>query len=389
MRKALTTCFAGAVLALAACSSDSSSEKGDLTVTVSGEGTSTPEFSFPATSPDEPAVVDGWDVKFDRILVTLDAISLAENPDMSPTDQSQTGPIVAQAKGPWVVDMTRPGAPTDVHPQTAFGAANLEIEGKNPSAQRLARFSSLDGQKQLDPTLRYGFGFEFVAATPGAKKTNLDAQADADYAEMIEKGITVLYVGTATFKGTDCKSSDPEYDFDGLPKTVKFRFAFKTPTKYINCQNTDLKGRPFDGEEAQRGVQLNKFGSTLAQITLHLDHPFWSTVDHDAAEMYFDQMAAVADADGNLTLDDLAGLDFTSFKDRHGRPLPWRSCVANKPPKDGTRGFDSGSVAVDPNGAPESALRNYADYVAYLQSTQGHLNADGLCAVQRQFAAPR
>ena len=100
-------------------------------------------------------------------------------------------------------------------------------------------------------------------------------------------------------------------------------------------------------------------------------------------------MAAVASPDGTLVTEDLAKLDFTSFKDREGKTLPWRSCVADKPVKTGARRFDSGSVPVDPNGVAESALRNYADFVTYQQSTQGHLNAAGLCAVQRNFAAPR
>src|SRR5690606_8596485 len=111
------------------------------------------------------------------------------------------------------------------------------------------------------------------------------------------------------------------YDFTKLPTTVKFRFGFKTPTKYKNCQNTDLRGKPFDGEEAQRGVQVSD--RTTARITLHVDHPFWSTVDHDSAELFFDQMAAAASPDGTLVIDDLATIDFTSFKDREGKVLPW------------------------------------------------------------------
>ena len=219
--------------------------------------------------------------------------------------------------------------------------------------------------------------------------------AEADYAEMIQKGWAVLYVGTATFKGVECHSSDaasPEserYDFTKLPKTVKFRFGFHTPTQYVNCQNSDLKGRAFAGEESQRGVQVREHGDTVAQITLHVDHPFWSTVDHDAAELYFDQIAAAATADGTVTLEDLGAVDFTSFKDRSGKSLPWRSCVAEKTPKEGMRKFDSGSVPVDPQASPDAALRNYSDYIHYQQSTEGHLNADGLCAVKRLFPSPR
>src|SRR5688572_21340136 len=98
-----------------ACSpeSDHHDENPNLTVTISGEGNALSGFSFPATSPDAPAFVDGWQVEFERILVTVDNIVLTDNPDMSPTDQSITGPVVARATGPWAVDMTKPGTPTD------------------------------------------------------------------------------------------------------------------------------------------------------------------------------------------------------------------------------------------------------------------------------------
>jgi hypothetical protein len=405
MKKTALALILGTATSLAACTShDHETSAPNLTVTISGEGSALSGFAFPPASSNDLAFVDGWDVKFERILVTVDDIALSDAPDTSPTDQAQTGVVVAAAKGPWAVDMTKPGAVTDIKPKTQtqqlrplddhdHGHAHGEGEGKDPHAQPLARFDALDGNKSFDPSSRYAFGFDIVTASTAAKHTNLDGAADADYAEMVSKGLSVLYVGTATFKGVDCKSSDEgsdkPYDFSALPKTVKFRFGFKTPTKYKNCQNTDLRGKAFDGEEAQRGVQVSEQGDTLAQITLHVDHPFWSTVDHDAAELFFDQMAAVASPDGVLVTEDLAKLDFTSFKDGAGKALPWRSCVADKPVKTGVRKFDSGSVPVDPNAAPESALRSYADFVAYQQSTQGHLNADGLCAVERKFSAPR
>jgi hypothetical protein len=51
--------------------------------------------------------------------------------------------------------------------------------------------------------------------------------------------------------------------------------------------------------------------------------------------------------------------------------------------------FDPGSVAVDPAGQPDKALRHYKDLVVYLAGTMGHLNDDGLCAVSRQYPSPR
>lgn len=396
--KKVTAAAATALLIACSSSHDHAADPPDLTVTISGEGEALTGFAFPPASSDDLAFVDGWDVKFDRILVTVDTITLSDNPDLSSTDQAQTGAIVARAKGPWAVDMTKPGAVTNIRPRARTLSLGTQAgdhdhdhaaDGKDAHAQTLARFSGLDGDKSFDPATRYAFGFDIVTATASAQRTNLDPTADADYTEMVTKGLSVLYVGTATFKGTDCKSSDPAYDFSTLPKTVRFRLGFTSPTTYKNCQNTDLRGKPYDGEEAQRGVQVRESGSTVAQITLHVDHPFWNTVDHDAAELYFDQMAAAASADGVLVSDDLASLDFTSFKDKAGKSLPWRSCIADKPVKQGTRNFDPGSVAVNPNAPASEALRSYSDYVRYQQSTQGHLNADGLCAIARNFPAPR
>jgi hypothetical protein len=385
MRKSLVVLAVSAIVACSATAADP--KRSSLTVTISGDGAALTGFAFPSTTANEPTFVDGWDVRFDRILVTVDNIVLTNTPDANPTDQAQTGPVVARATGPWAVDMTKPGTPTEVHP-VSHPADFGSIPGRNPVAQPLYRFDALDGGRALEPSVRYGFGFDVVAANASAKRTNLDARAAADYEDMVRMGFAVLYVGTATFRGKECASSDTSYDFGALPSVVKFRLGFRIPTQLVNCQNSDLGGKAFDGEESQRGVQVGS-SSSSAQITLHVDHPFWNTVDHDAAELYFDQMAAAASADGTLVVEDLERLDFTAFKDRTGRTLPWRSCVPEKPVKNGPRSFDAGSVAVDPAASPEQALRHYADYVAYQTSTEGHLNADGLCAVKRMYPAPR
>ena len=34
------------------------------------------------------------------------------------------------------------------------------------------------------------------------------------------------------------------------------------------------------------------------------------------------------------------------------------------------------------------ALRDYRDFMTYDQSTQGHLNSDGLCFVKRNYPSP-
>lgn len=372
-----------------------------LIFTISGEETAVTGYAFPPTAGSDFAVVDGWEVRFDRILITVDDIKLTDNPDLSPTDQSRTGDVLARAVGPWAVNLSAEGAvqtPADARPSSLrvlHGGDALEPTTGRGSTEdksvRLVTFDNLNlrGNTAFDPAQRYGVGYRVVAATAAATRVNLDVTANADYDEMIKKGWTTMYVGVATFKGQNCKSSDASYDFGKLPTVVKFRLGFATPTTYINCQNTDLTGKPFDGEEAQRGVQLNPGKANYAQLTFHLEHAFWDTVDHDQAKPFFDQMAAVA-KDGVVTSDELATLDPAGFTDAQGKALPWRSCLDSVPAKPGQRKFDTGSVPlVGRSGDATIGLRHYADFASYQQSTMGHLNADGLCAIAREYPSPK
>jgi hypothetical protein len=51
--------------------------------------------------------------------------------------------------------------------------------------------------------------------------------------------------------------------------------------------------------------------------------------------------------------------------------------------------FDSQGIPYDPSGDPTQALRGYLDYMTFTEATAGHLNANGLCAVQRNYPSPR
>ena len=107
---------------------------------------------------------------------------------------------------------------------------------------------------------------------------------------------------------------------------------------------------------------------------------------------HFDQLAArhVGEDAGIplATLNDQIGVDFLGFHDSEGTPLPWRSCLASYTAQSGTMSFDPHGVPVDPGADPSQALRDYRDFMAYDQSTQGHLNADGLCFVKRNYPSP-
>ena len=79
------------LLGLAACGASSTNENGGtMRITASGEILALNGYAYPPAQPDAPTFVDGWEVRFDTLLVTLDKFVVAENPDKSPNDQSLT-----------------------------------------------------------------------------------------------------------------------------------------------------------------------------------------------------------------------------------------------------------------------------------------------------------
>jgi hypothetical protein len=360
--------------------SNGSGAGGTVKVQIGGEELATAGLKFPSGS--EVTITDGWEIQFSHVLVTVGKVWLSDNPDRAPSDQSQTGDTLAEVAGPWAVDLHKPGTE--------------EAAGGEGTATALTTIDKLDkqGGAPLAAGERYAFSFDFVAAGEGAKVVNFDDDAEAKtlYDEARSKGYAVYYVGTATFKGTDCKSSDDTYDFSAVPSTVAFKLGFPTPASYLNCQNQDNQGEPFDGEEYQRGVTIKENQPTVAQITVHIDHPLYSDVQHEPL-LYFDQLAArlVGKADGSvLTLEDAVGVDPSAFDDGAGKALPWRACDGSDLPASKQRRFETGSVPVDPKADPAKALRDYRDFVHYVQSTQGHMNGgEGLCFAQRNYPSPQ
>ncbi|MFT3837925.1 MAG: hypothetical protein QM723_13120 [Myxococcaceae bacterium] len=365
-------------LALAGCGSN----EAKIQFTASGEVLALGGYDFPPATPGDPDFVDGWEVRFEKLLVTIDKISLYEGPDSSPTDQSKTGKKVAEVDGPWAIDLHKGG------PLTGKG-------GSDEQAYPIVTLDNqnLNGKADFDVTQRYAFGFDLVPATSSATRLQVDA-SDADYAEMIANGYVVLYVGTATWKGDgSCQSSVSGYDFSPMPKVVHFKLGFKSPTTYLNCQNPDLDpAKPLGGEEHERGVQPKAHDTVIAQVTVHTDHPFWESFTHDSPA-HFDPLAALAVQDGNgnfsVTLEAAKGVNYTAFI-LGANPLPWRWCDSTySPPNSATQmGFDSLTIPYQPSGDPKTSMRDYYDYLTYNQSTQGHLNSDGLCFVQRNYASP-
>ena len=365
-----------ATVFLACACSGHAAPPGSVEVQISGEDAAVDGFLYPTGS--EVTFTDGWELRFSHVLVTVADVTLSENPDQAPGDQSQTGAPVAKLAGPWAVDLGVPGS------VPAAGGEGLATPLGMLTSQNLR------GGEDFAPDERYAFGYRIVAARADAERVNFARgdETDALYARMVERGYAVLYAGTATFQGEDCATSDASYDFAHVPASVPFELGFTTPTTYVNCQNQENQGDAFEGEEYQRGLAIPSNRAALAQITLHLEHPFFSDTVHDSPVL-FDQMASARHGE-SLETEDFAALDPTAFTDAGGRALPWRACTADAElPAGKQRGFGVGHVLVDRAGDPGEVFRDYRDYVSYLQSTQGHLNGgEGLCFVKREYPSP-
>jgi len=369
---------------------------GGVLFAASGEVLALTGYAFPPVNMGDPAFVDGWDVHFTRLLVTVDDITLSSNPDKLPGDPSQTGGLVAQVQGPWAVDLA--------HDDPSY------LPGKGAPGEKAVPIAALAKNSAFatDGT-RYAFGFNLIGATtqtPDGRTTmnvNIDSAGLADYQEMVQNQCAVLYVGTATFKGgtvpnfETCNMDVGSVQYSKWPTTVNFRLCFKSPTTYVNCQNPDNDpAAAFPNEEHERGIAFKGSQSVIGQITVHTDHPFWDSVLHDTPA-HFDQFAARvvgqdAGAAPTVTLEMTEGVDYTAYSDALGNKLNWRYCIApptNVHPKfNGAMAFDPQNVPACSGANPATGICDYHDFTTYNQSTQGHLNSDGLCFVKRNYPSP-
>jgi hypothetical protein len=336
---------------------------------------------------------------------------------------------VAELTGPFVVDLHKGGAVVGQggYPEQATPIGVITNQ-------------NLNGGAALDPSITYGFGFSTIpagmpyvgytgeVAEYDAYNVNLDPTEADDYAYMVANGASVYYRGHAVWEGNNspygCSQTnagagidaglvvtdggpdggsptyvDGGYDFTKMPENgMNFRFAFSTPTNYVNCQNYTAAGMGIGGEANPRGVQISSAGSAIAQVTVHMDHPFWQSFAEDTP-VHWDDIAgqyvgvATPAAGGFIEshIDDFHGVPFQPFTDHTGTPLPWRNCsgMYYTPPGNGAMFFTTLSVPVCPGGSnPAVCIRDYYDYIRYTQSTQGHLNSQGLCYIDRQFPSP-
>jgi hypothetical protein len=396
---------------------------GGFAISISGESNAIDGYAYPPVDPKTATyMVDGWNWKIEKYIVIIDHITLWSDPNESASDQSKHGPAVAELNGPFVVDLHKGGP----------------LQGKGGGTEQALAIGAilnqnLKGNAPLDPTTTYGFGFSTVQAPAdgSAINVNLDASEEEAYQYMVAQGASVYYEGTAEWNGTQSGgqtgfgicSSDAKtdymdkaqtctvagkggtcpdagiYDFSQLPQTMAFKFAFPTPTNYVNCVNYTVS--QMAGHDV-RGVQPSTSGSVVNQVTVHMDHPFWESFEEDTP-VHWDQIAAqyVGEKSPTAELDDMKGVQFSPFKDKNGVVMPWHWCeTAYSPPSNGAMSFSTlnvpikadspctGKIGEDYTKANCPAIRDYYDFMRYTQSTQGHLNSQGLCFIDRQYPAP-
>ncbi len=197
---------AALAVATAGCGGNGAATKsggGTVQFTASGEVLALGGYAFPPVNAGDADFVDGWEVHFTKFIAVFDKVTLSETPglvgDRSVADGQEGG-----RDRRTVGDRPAQGGP---------------LSGKGGSDEQAFPIEAianqnLNGGAAFDSSVRYAFGFQSVPATASAKLLQIDA-GDADYAEMVQNGWNVLYVGTATWKG-DAAGVDLQVDRAGL-----------------------------------------------------------------------------------------------------------------------------------------------------------------------------
>ena len=126
------------------------------------------------------------------------------------------------------------------------------------------------------------------AVSPATATLELGGGAtDADKQLMVQNGYSLYVEGSVVKEGA----------------TKSFTWGFKTSTLYDRC-----KGE-VSGKETE-GVVVTNGGNDAIELTIHGDHLFYDDLQAPEAKVRVDNIAnADADADGKITLEELAAVD--------------------------------------------------------------------------------
>ena len=331
---------------------------GSVQVTYSGEAVGPLTLHGAPQGEGSPYFVDGWQVTFDTYLISLGNLRLTRDPEAS-QDPSVLGPVVAQAPGPFLVDMA---AASDFSQASGSGA--------------LLRWTHQDDGTPFARDGRYGFSFASRPATADMQVMGaVEPQQLAARAQMAAAGWTHYIAGTATFVGSGVHpDAAMQKRFAALPAQVPFVFGFNAAGNILNCRNPDLAGA--------HGLQATAAGAVNLQITAHVEHLFWDALGAESAPLRFDPIAAQASSLPGappLALHTLQQSLRATFSD--GTPLPDRApyITGLTVPTE-----QRGQVVYNTGSLPATAISNLADLMAFSVQAQLHLNGGGLCFIRGQ-----
>jgi hypothetical protein len=365
-----------------------------IEVTISGETLGENGLPFTPVNVGDPQFVDGWSVTFEKYIVVIGNVRLSPGATQY-ADQQQLNPVVATKPGPYVID---------VH-QLATNGVNgfVGADGEEP-AGAIFKWDTQDDGTPFDSSTLYAFSYDTVPAQYPATQVNLTADDFQIYDTMVKNHWNKYIEARANFVATG-QYPDPavEAKFEALaggvydgsgsayttPPEVHFVFGWNDATSSLNCINP-FNGDMDEADLANRGVEPNTNGATVAQVTIHTDHVFWDKLKQEGTPLRMDHIAAWAGADTNTTPLDLGSLGTkplaTTFAD--GTPLPDRAPYLNNPA--GTFTSDQANpdqVTLDLNGVTASNISGLSAFMAFSAQSQTHLNANGLCYIVGQNAS--
>ena len=336
------------------------------------------------------------------------------------------GPAVAQVTGPWVVDLHKGGP----------------LDGKGGGGEQALPFAVIDEpelerRRAVRSVDHVCFGFSTIEA-PGdgsAINVNLDASEEADYQYMVKQGPTASTTtgrrpGPATRPAHRLASRSARRR---TPTPARARTAARTMAERLTradagrrrlrlhqaAADDDVPARLLDADELRQLRQLHgqRAGEPdgprradvdepeqIEQVTVHMDHPFWESFEEDTP-VHWDQIAAQY-----IGVDEPGGAH-RRFQGRAVQPIQGQErerhavarlradattrrraterCRSARSACRRTRAARApGTIGQDYTTANCPAIRDYYDFIRYTQSTQGHLNSQGLCFIDRQFPAP-
>jgi hypothetical protein len=182
--------------------------------------------------------------------------------------------------------------------------------------------------------------FSFRVIPPTAAARNLNGVAAADVERMISGGLNYWIEGTAAKAG----------------ETYSFRWGLANPTRNANCTN---------GTDNTDGFVVRNNATTVAEITVHVDHLFWDTLGTEQAKLRFEPIAGASRDDRDVSFAELAGQRLDNLLGRTGERL---KNEAGQP------------LTYDPGSIPISAY-NLQGFMLASSASQAHVNGVGLCTV--------